>query len=78
MSPGFGGSSHLPAIHGRRGRAKGWRQRYEQVFEGGLSIEWRARERKFWLVRQVESGSEDFVDAGAVFGVYPGLGRSPS
>jgi hypothetical protein len=51
-----------------------WRQRYEQVFEGGLSVEWKIRERKFWLVHQIESGSEDFVDAGSVFGVYPGAG----
>jgi hypothetical protein len=43
-------SPHDPAGAGPR-ESPDWRQRYEQAFEGGLSIEWRARERKFWLVR---------------------------
>jgi len=51
-----------------------WDQRCEQPFEGGLSIEWSTKERHFWIVRQTESGSGDFVDDRACFCFEPGVG----
>jgi hypothetical protein len=56
----------------------GWRQRYEKPFEGGLAVEWNRSHRWFWVRRQAESGSEDFVTDDAVmdaFAVDPGVGE---
>jgi hypothetical protein len=52
-----------------------WRQRYEETFEGGLSIEWNAGARHFWMEHQSEIGSEDYVGEGDEYGFDPGCDK---
>ena len=61
----------------RSGTTSDWEHgaRYEEPLEGGLSIEWSTCWRHFWIVRQVESGSEDFVDDGIALWLEVGAGR---
>jgi hypothetical protein len=61
----------------RSGTTSDWEHgaRYEEPLEGGLSIEWGTCWRQFWIVRQVESGSENFVDDGIALTLEVGAGR---